>query len=235
MVSMSDDEKFDMWLQDAAKEYNRPPAEVPRDEMWEAIRAGLAEGAGERPGDGSANVTPLPVRHRTVLPHRWQLAAATVLVAVGVAAGYWMRGPSGTAPAGQLSGRAPVAVDSTASPATTTATTTTTLDAALERHLTDAEALLVSYRGSPASDDKQVRDWAKDVLGTTRLMMDSPAATDPKRRALLQDLELILVQIVQMRDSARPDERDLIARSMAREQILTRLRTSIPAGAASGS
>jgi len=230
---MSDDEKFDMWLQDAAQEYNRPPADVPRDEMWEAIRAGLAEGAGDRTGDGPAAVTPLPVRHRPVLPHRWQLAAATVLVAVGVAAGYWMRGPSGTAPAGQLAARTPVAVDSTASPATTT--TTTTLDAALERHLTDAEALLVSYRGSPASDDKQVRDWAKDVLGTTRLMMDSPAATDPKRRALLQDLELILVQIVQMRDSARPDERDLIARSMAREQILTRLRTSIPAGAASGS
>ena len=228
---MNDEEKFDRWLQDAAKEYNQPPAEVPRDEMWEAIRAGLAEGTGDSARDSA--VTPMPVRHRSFIPRHWQLAAATVLVAVGVAAGYWMRGPSGAAPAGQLAARAPVTVDSTASSATTT--TTTTLDAALERHLTDAEALLVSYRGSPASDDKQVRDWARDVLGTTRLMMDSPAATDPKRRALLQDLELILVQIVQMRESARPDERDLIARSMAREQILTRLRTSIPAGAASGS
>ena len=41
---MSDDEKMDALLrQMAAEEYNRPPQIVPREQMWDAVLAGIAE------------------------------------------------------------------------------------------------------------------------------------------------------------------------------------------------
>jgi hypothetical protein len=104
------------------------------------------------------------------------------------------------------------------------------------QHLSAAEALLTSYRATAAdSVDHGVRRWARDLLSTTRLMLDSPAATDPRRRQLLQDLELLLAQIVQLPADAPASEREFISRTIASEQVLTRIRTSIPAGLPAGS
>jgi hypothetical protein len=40
--------------------------------------------------------------------------------------------------------------------------------------------------------------WARDLLTTTRLLLDSPAGADPARRELLETLELVLVQIARL-------------------------------------
>ncbi|MEP6858955.1 MAG: hypothetical protein ABI994_11245, partial [Gemmatimonadales bacterium] len=69
------------------------------------------------------------------------------------------------------------------------------------RHLSEAEALLTSFRARSTSDqqmDAQLGAWARDLLSNTRLLLDSPVANDPQRRPLLEDLELVLVQIVQL-------------------------------------
>ncbi len=53
---------------------------------------------------------------------------------------------------------------------------------------------------------------------------------DPERRPLLQDLELLLVQIVQLSPGSTPQDREIIERTLKQDQVLTKLRTAIPAG-----
>lgn len=100
--------------------------------------------------------------------------------------------------------------------------------------LTQAEALLTSFRAEPRRQalDPQVTAFTRDVLTTTRLLLDSPAGRDAELRALLEDLELVLVQIVQLSREATPDELELIGKSMRQRDVLPRLRTAIPAGPA---
>ena len=106
------------------------------------------------------------------------------------------------------------------------------------RHLSEAEALLTSFRTRSATDqqmDAQLGSWARDLLSNTRLLLDSPVANDPQRRPLLEDLELVLVQIVQLSPGSTPQDRELIEKTLQHDHVMTRLRTAIPAGSQRGS
>jgi hypothetical protein len=106
------------------------------------------------------------------------------------------------------------------------------------RHLSEAEALLTSFRDRSTSDqqmDAQLGSWARDLLSNTRLLLDSPVANDPQRRPLLEDLELVLVQIVQLSPGSTPQDRELIEKTLQHDHVMTRLRTAIPAGSQRGS
>ncbi|MGI8400762.1 MAG: hypothetical protein ACR2NS_04035 [Gemmatimonadaceae bacterium] len=106
------------------------------------------------------------------------------------------------------------------------------------QHLSEAEALLTSFRSRPTADrqmDAQLGAWARRLLSNTRLLLDSPVANDPQRRPLLEDLELVLVQIVQLSPGSTPQDRDLIEKSLQQDHVMTRLRTAIPAGPQRGS
>lgn len=116
------------------------------------------------------------------------------------------------------------------SPATSA---TSAYQVAAVNHLTQAEALLTSFRTRSAADqrvDAQLASWARELLSNTRLLLDSPVAMDPERRPLLQDLELLLVQIVQLSPGSTPQDREIIERTLKQDQVLTKLRTAIPAG-----
>jgi hypothetical protein len=82
--------------------------------------------------------------------------------------------------------------------------------------------------------DAQLAKWARELLTNTRLLLDSPVASDPQRRPLLEDLELVLVQIVQLSPGSTPQDHELIEKTLQQEHVLTRLRTAIPAGAQRG-
>jgi hypothetical protein len=101
---------------------------------------------------------------------------------------------------------------------------------AAAQHLTEAEAMLTAFKGdlSRGRMDAQIASWGKDLLSNTRLLLDSPAARDPVRRKLLQDLELVLVQIVQLSPGSSARDRDLINGALTDDQVLMRLRTAIP-------
>lgn len=101
---------------------------------------------------------------------------------------------------------------------------------AAAQHLTQAEAMLTAFKGdlSQGRMDAEISAWGKDLLANTRLLLDSPAAKDPTRRKLLQDLELVLVQIVQLSPKSSARDRDLIKGALTDDQVLTRLRTAIP-------
>jgi hypothetical protein len=104
--------------------------------------------------------------------------------------------------------------------------------------LTQAEALLTAYRASGVAERdpaaaKQLGQWGREVLSSTRLLIDSPAGDDATLRPLLNDLELVLVQIIRL-SGAPLDENDraLIDDAMRVHNLLPRIRTAVPAGVA---
>ena len=104
---------------------------------------------------------------------------------------------------------------------------------ATAQHLVRAEALLTAYRAGArrGTVDAELSTWARDLLGSTRLLLDSPAATDARRRRVLEDLELVLVQLVQLGPDSPDEERELLDRTLERGDVMTRLRTTVPADA----
>ena len=107
---------------------------------------------------------------------------------------------------------------------------------AAQQTLGQAEMLLTSFRAEARAGgtiDPQVSAWAGDVLSSTRLLLDSPAARDPRLRGLLEDLELVLTQIVQLHatpaDSSSA-ETDLIDHALQQRDLMLRLRSAVPAG-----
>jgi len=96
------------------------------------------------------------------------------------------------------------------------------------QHLAQAELLLSAFRAEALSDGGATADavWARDLLSTTRLLLDSPAARDPERRRLLEDLELVLVQLASLPRADTAEERALIDRALRRGNVLTRLRSA---------
>jgi len=108
---------------------------------------------------------------------------------------------------------------------------------AARQTLVQAEALLTTYRrAEDAQRDtvamQQAARWSRDVLSSTRLLLDSPASRDPRLRQLLTDLELVLAQIVQLSGAPlQAGERELIERALHEHDLLPRLRSAVPAGA----
>lgn len=208
------EERFEAWLKEHAADYHRPPAEVPREEMWDAI----ARTRQSRPAHVAGHIG-------TVRAIRYA-AAASLLIGAGISLGYWMRGttPTQSATVAQVS-----------TPADSV-NRNVSYEVASAQHFTAVEAMLTSFRGTGSTEsDVVMRRWARDLLASTRLLIDSPAGEDASRRKLLEDLEYVLAQIVQLDPKAPAEDRAMVDRAIAREQVLTRIRSSIPAGFSSGS
>jgi hypothetical protein len=99
---------------------------------------------------------------------------------------------------------------------------------AAAQYLTRTEALLTGFRtetrvGEPAA---QFAAQARDLLGTTRLMLDSPAAADVRLRALLEDLELVLAQIAQLPARGDLEDVQVITHQLEQRSVLLRLRSA---------
>ena len=227
---MSDDEsRFEEFLQREARDYNAPPAAVPRDAMWEKIAAARrteALGRTVAPAHGAATpfageaMDELAVRRQG--PRRVWIAAVIGLAAT-LAIGVGLGRMSVSGPEAQVARvSAPgAAAGSTGSPATGTES----FDVAAAEHLGRAEALLTTYKGEARSraGDRAINNWTKDMLSTTRLLLDSPAAKDVATRKLLEDLEVVLVQMVQLPTSAGAEDRKMIERTLEHGQLLTQI------------
>jgi len=109
----------------------------------------------------------------------------------------------------------------------------TTLRFAASQTLAQAELVLAAYRTGDTTETLQLGRWARDVLSSTRLLLESRTGADPQLRALLQDLELVLMQIAQL--SGAPldrTERELLDKTLRDRDVLPRLRSSLGAGGA---
>lgn len=102
--------------------------------------------------------------------------------------------------------------------------------------LAQAEVLLTTYRedenrSADAATMQRVGVWAKDVLSSTRLLIDSPVGSDARMRPLLDDLELALVQLVRLSGAPLTNvERAAIDRTLRERDLLPRIRTVVPSG-----
>ena len=107
---------------------------------------------------------------------------------------------------------------------------------AAQQYFTRTEVLLTEFRSQQSHGrlDPQFLASARDLLMTTRLLLDSPAADDARLKPLLEDLELVLAQITQLQTDPPPGQRsemDLINQGMNQHSVLTRLRESSTARA----
>lgn len=205
-----EDPAFDAWMQKVAPTLNAPSA-APRLEMWAAIQAARR----------TADATP-----RRRIP--WLLmsaiaAALLVGVAIDRVALRTVDGPA--APVAAL----PETPSDPSDPSRL-------YRMAAAQTLTQAEALLTAFRTSGAQQQtpagtQQLASWGRQVLGSTRLLIDSPAGNDPQLRALLDDLELVLVQIIQLSGGELdPADRELVEGALEDSDLLPRIRTAVPAG-----
>jgi len=198
--------------------YNAPPP-TPREEMWGAIQAGLT------PRD--APVLSLDeARARRRPPDGWRVAAwagaaaAVLILGIGI---------------GRMSAPTPARVGPIAG---TQATLAGVLHAAAMDHLGRTEALLTLVRADARDGrvDPAMQEWARGLLGQTRLLLDSSGADDPAMKDLLEDLELVLVQIVRVTEVKAGDpslarsEMNLALQGLDERDILPRIQAVLPAG-----
>jgi hypothetical protein len=94
------------------------------------------------------------------------------------------------------------------------------------QYLGQTAALLVSLPTEAKAPDAQFTARAADLLTRTRLLMDSPAASNPAMRSLLDDLELVLMQVVRLQSSGSRMDLDLINRALEQRDVIPRLRTA---------
>jgi len=207
------EEKFQEFLREAAQDYHRPP-EPPRADMWQAIRAARQAAEAERARRAwrwRRGVFRSPVV-------RWGVGVAAALV-IGIGIGRLM--PRGAET--QLAG------GPDAEPAVETTGPSAAYQFAANEHLGRVEMFLTAFRvdartGRPVSDSP---DQARQLLSTTRLLLDSPASDDSQLRTLLEDIELVLVQISQFAGPEDDEELDLIDDSLERRSVLLRLQTAL--------
>ena len=208
MMDQHEDPKFEQWLKDAAKSYHSP-VPTPREELWKRIEAAR--------------------RNRHVIELRpwlrWAVAAAAVLV-LGIGIGRWSIHQGSTPAASSTASAGPrVAneIDSLAGVAYQVAAT---------QYLSRTEAFLTSFRADAnrSANTARLARQARDLLTTTQLMLDSPAADNPRLRSLLEDLELVLMQISLLNPVQDGHDRDLITQGMNQSNVLPKLRSAIPAG-----
>ena len=105
-------------------------------------------------------------------------------------------------------------------------------DYATVRHLGRAETLLTAFRidhGTPGSE-QDLAVWARELLGDTRMFLDMSGSRSPLERALLEDLELVLIQIARLGPEAPDFERLLARESMDQQATLMRLRAATTTG-----
>jgi hypothetical protein len=210
-----EDKKFEEILGDLPRTF-RPPVDPRYDEMWNAIEAAHFDSAARRPEIRGRALTALP----------WLAAAAALFIGIGIGRN------SASTPVIETAPKAVVATVSEKGVAG--ASTADTYRDETTRYLEQAAALLIALP-SPAAPDRlasasangKLADKASDLLLTTRLLLDSPAAQDPKLHGLLEDLELVFAQIARLRVEKSKSDLDLIHQAVDQGDVLSRLSSAV--------
>jgi hypothetical protein len=155
----------------------------------------------------------------------WLAAAAALVIGIGIG----RYGPLGKNPPPGSDSPSAVASTQPLPPGSDTSAVGDAYRDQTSRYLGQAAALLISL---PATDsignaDASFAGKAADLLVTTRLLIDSPAAQDPKVRSLLEDLELVLVQIARLRRDQNKEDLDLIHQAVEQGDVLSRLNSAV--------
>lgn len=197
-------------LMDAARAHHQPPA-PPAEDLWQRIQTERARQL------VSSSARQLPTWKQ---PRVWVPMAIAATLILGIALGrLWI----------------PVRTDVTQETAQKDPSTTGSKEDrfaryAAEQTLGQAEVLLTQFRADATGGTSAATTpaEARKLLLATRLLLDAPSLTDPRLRALLEDLELVLAQIAA--GSAQKEDRDVITDGLERRDVLPRLRAAMPVG-----
>jgi hypothetical protein len=215
MMDKRSDEQLDKWIAKQAQSYHQADY-LPREEMWAAIQA------------TRRSRTVLPIRPRVRLL-AWSVGVAAIL-ALGMGIGIIMANQLGD------SGPAVAATDMLPEAGPRRFRVSTALAVATTEHLAQTETFLSLFRDAVRSGSASpyAGAAARTLLATNRLLTDSQVAQDAVLKELLQDLELVLAQIAQLREGSWEGETDLITDGIEQRAVLTRLQTVVPAGTQRG-
>lgn len=205
-----EENRFDDLLSDLPRSFKAPP-KPPLDEMWRVIE------------DSHFNAPVAVPRQGTVTSRiPWLAAAATLLIGIGI--GYYLPSEKSEPASGSVSPLAASAPAPGDAPGVAGAYRDQT-----SQYLGQTAALLISLPAEGAIDrsDARFAGKASDLLVTTRLLMDSPAAQDQKFRGLLEDLELVLVQIARLRTERNRSDLDLIHQTVEQGDVLERVNSAV--------
>jgi hypothetical protein len=211
---MKDDERMDRRISELARDLNAPPP-TPRAEMWERIRA-------ERAARRRPDVVPLKNRTRWV---GWAVGLAATL-ALGVALGRLSMRPGNLADTpvatGAMEGAAGEATNPPAAYRVATA-----------EHLGRVETFLTVF-SADAPDGRRLSNAdfetsARQLLRRTRMLRQSPVvANDVALRALLDDVEFVLLQIASFAQVGDERELDFVEQGITERSVMLRLRSALP-------
>jgi hypothetical protein len=211
---MKEDE-LDERTREALRGYRVPP-EAPLDEMWDAIEqrhfgTPIVALAGHVPARG-------------VAMRRWRLGGPSWGILVAGMAAMLILGVG----LGRLSrGVAPV-VDPREGDYAWNASAEPYRDATSE-YLGETVALLTALPAAARDGQPDARfvTQAGELLSTTRLLLDSPAAaSDPRLKSLLEDLELVLAQLSRLPSEHGRTELNLIAEALEQRDVVPRVRAA---------
>lgn len=204
-----DEQRLDKLLVDAATTYRVPPP-APLEEIWTRVAA-----------EAFADVPVRPIQSAN--GWGWQhwigfsgaIAAALIMgVFIGRSTVPEAAAPQNTA---------------ALAPAAVPARSTDPYQRATDELLGRSAALLVSLPqdGARGDVDLLLADQGAQLLATTRLLLDSPVGAEARMRALLEDLELVLVQVARIRAMHHQDDLLMIHDALDQHDIVPRIRSAV--------
>ena len=195
------EERLNELLDDARRTWPMPP-EPDYQAMWGKIEQEAFSG----------------VRKQETRTPSWRVysigLAATLVIGIGL---------------GRVSMKEQAAVPTLA--AVSTDTTTNTVGA-YDRVASDLLGRTVVLLTSLPADrsvgsGERFSNQATELLTSTRLLLDSPAASDVRFKSLLEDLELVLAQIAMLQTGRTRQEIDLITDALEERDVVPRIRSAV--------
>lgn len=201
-----DDNKLDELLTDAVHSY-RPPPDAPLDAIWARVEAEAFTARSSKRAPGWAAFG--------------GAIAATLLF--GVLIGRATATRSLTAP-----------LASASAPASTPAQLASNTPAdpyqrTTQEFLGRTAVLLAALpsKDHPGTNDGKLAGQAQQLLGTTRLLLDSPVGHEQRMKDLLEDLELVLAQVARLQPQRPGESLTLINEALEERDVVPRIRSAV--------
>jgi hypothetical protein len=212
------DDRFDDLMRDAADSYNRPPNEPPLEEIWAAIeqQRSTRQLAVEMWSTRSPEIMP---QRKPLIHQSWLRMAAMLVLGLGL-------GRASVAFVSAPGSEAPVAAAPSESQTTTVPEQ---YQLVTDHYLGQTAALLLALPGelSNKPTDASYVTRADELLLQTRLLLDSPATSDPALRMLFEDLEVVLAQVVRLQSDRDPIRIDMLNQALEQRDVIPRLRNAV--------
>jgi len=199
-----DDKELDGLLHDATHTY-RPPPDAPLDAIWQRVEAQAftPRSVGRAPG--------------------WRTfgAAMAAMLVVGVLLGRTTANRALAVPQSATKDGAPGRLAS--------AVTGDPYQRTAQEFLGRTAVLLAALptKGRPGLNDDKLVQQAQQLLGTTRLLLDSPFGRDQGMRDLLEDLELVLAQVARMQPQRPGEALTTINEALEERDVVPRIRSAV--------